>query len=503
MRKTVILFALLSLSLNIHCQGSSRGGGEQQQDIRKPAVAGQFYPADPEKLREQVENFLRRTKVVDIRGQILGIIAPHAGYMYSGWVAAHAFKQLIGKQFDVVVVISPSHVERFRGSSVYTKGGYETPLGVVPVDAKLAQKIASLNEWVYASDRGHRQEHLFRREHAVEVELPFLQIVLGDFKLVPIVMGTQSYKDCQALAQALAEALKGKKPLIVASSDLSHFHPYDKACKMDGELIKYIENYDYQGLARGLDSGEIEACGGGPIIATMMAAQKLGANRAKVLIYKNSGDVTGDKSSVVGYTAAILYKESKQIKEGKKVGVSLGLTDEEKRQLLEIARITIEKRVKGEKVPPFTVTSERLREPRGAFVTIKKHGMLRGCIGYVLPVKPLYQAVREMAEAAALRDYRFPPVTPDELEELQIEISALTVPKEIKDIHEIEVGKHGIIIEKGSYSGLLLPQVATEYGWDRITFLEETCRKAGLPKDAWKDKDTRIMVFSAEVFGEE
>lgn len=503
MRKIIILFALLSLPLNIHCRGSSKGGREQQKEIRKPAVAGQFYPADPEELSKQVGNFLKRAKLADIEGQILGVIAPHAGYMYSGWVAAQAFKQLIGKKFDVVVVISPSHVEWFEGSSVYTGAGYETPLGVVPVDVELAREIASVNKRVYTSDKGHQQERLFRREHAIEVELPFLQVVLGKFKLIPIVMGTQSYEDCRALAGALVKALRGKKPLIVASSDLSHYHPYDEACKMDGKLIKYIENYDYRGFSKGLASKEIEACGGGPIIATMMAAQKLGANKVKVLLYANSGDITGDKSRVVGYIAAILYKELKQIKEGKKVGVSLGLTDEEKKELLKIARITIEKRVKGERVPPFTVTSKRLQEPRGAFVTIEKHGILRGCVGYVLPIKPLYQAVREMAEAAALKDYRFPPVTPDELDELEIEISALTVPKEIKDIDEIEVGKHGIIIEKGSYNGLLLPQVATEYGWDRITFLEETCRKAGLPRDAWKDKDTRIMIFSAQVFGEE
>jgi len=235
------------------------------------------------------------------------------------------------------------------------------------------------------------------------------------------------------------------------------------------------------------------------MVAVMLAAKALGANWAKVLKYANSGDVTGDRSSVVGYMAAAIYRTSNPREKGK--GIDLGLTEEEKRTLHEIARAVIWNKAQGKEVPAFHITSERLKEPRGVFVTIKKHGELRGCIGYVRAIKPLWQAVMEMAEAAAFQDPRFPPVGPSELKDLEIEISVLTPLREIKDVKEIEVGKHGIMIERPPYySGLLLPQVATEYGWDRVTFLEQTCLKAGLPRNAWREPGTRIYVFSADIF---
>jgi AmmeMemoRadiSam system protein A len=209
----------------------------------------------------------------------------------------------------------------------------------------------------------------------------------------------------------------------------------------------------------------------------------------------NSGDVTGRKNAgnyVVGYMAAVLYQASEKS--------STGLTEEEKHFLHRIARRAIEDGVRGKPVPDLTVESRALMEKMGAFVTLKKRGQLRGCIGHIIGNKPLYKIVGEMAVAAAFNDPRFNPVTQAELSDLEIEISVLTPLRRIKHVDEIEVGKHGILMRKGFYSGLLLPQVATENGWDRKTFLEYTCLKAGLPKDAWKDKETIIYVFSAEVF---
>ncbi len=182
------------------------------------------------------------------------------------------------------------------------------------------------------------------------------------------------------------------------------------------------------------------------------------------------------------------------------VGVELGLAEDDKKMLHEIAKTTIFCQAKGEKIPQFEVTLEILKEKKGAFVSLHKHGQLRGCIGNIHAQKPLYLTVKEMAKAAAFEDPRFTQVTLEELEDLQIEISVLTPLKKVKDLKEIEVGKHGIYIVKGYCSGLLLPQVASEYGWDRETFLEHTCYKAGLPKDAWKDEDTEIFIFSAQVF---
>ncbi|HEX9912376.1 MAG TPA: AmmeMemoRadiSam system protein A, partial [candidate division Zixibacteria bacterium] len=248
----------------------------------------------------------------------------------------------------------------------------------------------------------------------------------------------------------------------------------------------------------------------------MIAAQELGANQSKVVKYANSGDVTGDKSQVVGYMSAVFYSPKVKVdtkknpgkssktrseKEDEKKKAESGLSNKDKALLLRIAKETIDCKVKGVKCPEYNVTSQILRENRGAFVTIKKQGMLRGCIGYIQAVKPLYQTVQEMAEAAALNDPRFSPVTKEELKDLEIEISALTPLKKITDVNQIQVGIHGILIRKGYNSGLLLPQVATENNWNRKTFLEQTCFKAGIyDKDCWKDKDTEIYIFSAEVF---
>ena len=348
-----------------------------------------------------------------------------------------------------------------------------------------------------------------RGEHAVEVELPFLQTVLGKFKLVAIVVGDQDYATCEALGQAMTKALEGENALIVASSDLSHYHPYQEAVRLDNIVMNHINSFDPDGLFKDLSASVCEACGGSPIVATMIAAKGLGADKAKALKYANSGDVTGDKSGVVGYMAAVMYnsqanpKKEKMKLEEKKVGVDLGLTEEDRKVLMEIARKTIECKVKGEKLPEFKVESPILKENRGAFVTIKEHGQLRGCIGYMEAEKPLYITVQEMAGAAALRDSRFPPVTTEELDKLELEISVLTPLRKIKDINEIEIGKHGIVLKKGYHQGVFLPQVATEQGWDRITFLEEICHKAGIyDKNCWKDKDAEIYIYSADVFEE-
>ena len=474
------------------------------EDVRRPAVAGSWYSDNPTELRRELEGYLAQAENYKL-ANIMGLVSPHAGYAYSGPVAAYAYKQLEGKRYETIVVVAPSHIEAFPFAAVYGRGGYQTPLGIIPVDVDLAKAIAENGTSVKISDRGHRQENIGRQEHSLEIQLPFLQIVLGDFKLVPIVMGDQSPEIVHQLAEAMAKSVKGKSVLLVASSDLSHFHPDDVARRLDAGIQERVEAYDYDGLLADLQSHTVEACGGGPICAVMEACKKLGATKSKVLRYATSADAPmGDSRQVVGYLAAAFYKENGE-QTGKKVsgGEAKPLSLEDKRTLMHIARTTIEHVVRGEDVPEFEVTSPDLLEDRGAFVTINSHGQLRGCIGYIIGVKPLYLTVREVAEAAALRDPRFPPVKPQELPDLELEISALSVPRTITDVNEIEVGVHGIIMRRGYNQGLLLPQVATEYGWDRQTFLEHTCRKAGLPKDAWKDEDTEIQIFSAEVFSEE
>jgi len=468
------------------------------KEIREPVVAGSWYSDNPEILSRELKGYLDNAMKGEIQGKIIALISPHAGYQYSGGVAAHAYKLIEGETFNAIVVVAPSHRALFKGASLYDRGGFRTPLGVIPIDEELSKRMMEKLKEIQFLPEAHAQEH------SLEIQLPFLQMVSKTFKLVPIVMEPYwSWETCQSLATTIAETVKGKNVLLIASSDLSHFHSYQKAVELDKRVLQHIERFDPEGLNRDLRQGRCEACGGGPIISIMLAAKALGANKGKVLKYLNSGDVTGDRSRVVGYAAGVFYKTAggtEKMREETKVGVDLGLSEQEKKTLHHIAKTVIENKAKGKTVPEFNVDSPILKENRGAFVTIQKKGQLRGCIGYIEGRGPLYRTVEEMAEAAAFRDPRFMPINEKELPELNIEISVLTPLKKITDINEIEVGKHGIYIIKRPFSGLLLPQVATEYGWDRQTFLEHTCNKAGLPSNAWKDKNTEIYIFSADIF---
>lgn len=477
------------------------------QKVRPPAVAGQFYPSDPKVLARTVDEFLARAAVEQTGGPLLALIAPHAGYEFSGQVAAYSYSLLKGRKIERVVVISPCHVDAFPYSSVYGGDAYATPLGNIPVDKEFAKRLATLSPLIQVSSRGHGEVQ-GRSEHSLEVQLPFLQRVLGQFKLVPIVMGQQGYEASRDLGVSLAKLLQGGKEgpsaeldtVIVASSDLSHYHPYDEAVRLDHATLNALEEYDYFNMSQNFERRIWEACGGGPIVAAMIAAERLGANKAIILKYANSGDVTGDKSRVVGYGAAALVAEKPERKEK---GARFSLSQQEKDELLRIAKKSVETAVRERKLYQVAAPGfETLRRDRGAFVTLKKKGQLRGCIGYIAPMKALYLTVRDVARAAALEDPRFRPVSVAELGELEYEISVLSPLRRVTDIKQIRVGQHGLLIKKGDYEGLLLPQVPTEEGWDRKTFLEQTCLKAGLPPQAWQDEDADLFMFSALVFGE-
>lgn len=468
-----------------------------KEEIRRPAVAGSFYPADPATLARQVREFLNRASKEEIPGKIVALVSPHAGYLYSGQVAAQAFKLVEGADFETVIVVAPSHRVFFQGASVYDRGGFETPLGTVSVDKDLCRKIMAESEILRFLPQGHSQEH------SLEVQLPFLQEALGKFSLAPIVIGDQSFATCQKVGQAIARGAKGKNVLLVASTDLSHFHSYDRAVKIDQVLLEDIRAFDPEKLQQDLEEEKAEACGGGPVIAVMIASRELGANESRVLSYRNSGDVTGDRSGVVGYAAAVFYRNPGAAEKAgarKRAGISLGLQEEEKKALRRIALAAIEGKLKGVRSAPAEKLGSNLQEKRGAFVSLHKSGRLRGCIGQIVPAKPLHQTIEDMAVAAAFDDPRFDPLTLREMKDLELEISVLTPMERLKNPDEIEIGRHGLYLKKGFCSGLLLPQVAVEYGWDRNTFLEETCRKAGLSRGAWKEKGTEIYIFSADIF---
>ena len=467
----------------------------QNQKVRQAGVAGAFYPADANELRKMVDGFLAQAVAPAIPGSVVALISPHAGYEYSGAVAAHAYALVKGRKPERVVVIAPSHYDAFGFSAVFDGEAYVTPLGTVPVDKAFAAKLASMSPLIKLSSQGHGS-----REHALEDQLPFLQRTLGQFKLVPIVMGDQSYDTCRALGVALAKLIQSSDTLIVASSDLSHFHTYDEAVKIDRKTLKAIQEWDYLSMSRNFATQVWEACGGGPIVAAMIASERLGATEAVLLKYANSGDVTGDHSRVVGYGALALVKAA-----GGQASAAppFSLTQAERDELLKLARTSVETAVRQHRAYDFKGSnSEALMQERGAFVTLKKNGELRGCIGYVAPVKPLSLTVRDVATYAALRDSRFSPVEPSELSQLQYEVSVLSPLRRVLDIKQIEVGKDGLVMRRGENEGLLLPQVPVEQHWNRATFLAETCRKAGLPADAWKDEQTDIFMFTALVFGD-
>ena len=271
------------------------------KDIRKSVIAGTWYPGSPKVLQADIEEFFFHAPGVRIDGSARGLIVPHAGYVYSGQIAAIAYKIIKSQTFDAVLVLGPSHRALFRGVSIYDRGGYETPLGIVPVDATLANDIMAQSEIISYVPAAHYEEH------SVEIQLPFLQVALGKFSFVPLVMGEQDLKTCEKLAESIVNAINGRNILIVGSSDLSHFHSYEKAVKLDSLVLKRIESMDGLGLLEDLEKNLSEACGGGPAAVTMMVSKKLGANRVKLLKYANSGDVTGDRRSVVGYASAIFY----------------------------------------------------------------------------------------------------------------------------------------------------------------------------------------------------
>ncbi len=489
--------ALLVTAPILHVRAAQETTG--QQKIRPAAVAGAFYPADPKELTQMIDDLLAEATPPPVDGEILAAVAPHAGYPYSGPVAAWTYAALKGHKYSRVVVIAPSHYVAFDFTSVYDGDAYTTPLGQVPVDKEFARRLAKMSSTIELSDKGH-QATPDAPEHSVEVELPWLQTILGNFELVPIVMGDQSYESSRALGVALAKMLRNDhETLVLASSDLSHYHTYDNAETIDHKTLHALEAWDYLSMSRNFETRVWEACGGAPIVAAMIYAERLGANKAEVLKYANSGDVTSDHSRVVGYSADLFVKSA----HAADAVPPFSLTDAEKAELLAVARKSVEYMIqRNEPYAPSPSASETLDREYGAFVTLTEGGALRGCIGYTSPVKPLYITVRDTATLAALRDPRFPPVTAPELPRLAYEISVLSPLRRVTDIEQIKVGRDGLLMKNSDSEGLLLPQVPVEQKWDRPTFLEQTCAKAGMNVNCWKDENTDIFSFTAVVFNE-
>lgn len=467
---------------------------EAVQSIRPPK-AGQsgFYPSDESALKKLTDKYLERVNPPLISDRIYGLICPHAGYIYSGEVAAYAYRLLAGRHYDTVIILGPSHYVEVPGAAVPDEDAFETPYGNVRLNRQMISRLVEDVAGVEIESRAHSEEH------SIEVQLPLLQSVLSDFQIVPIVLGMPSFAFIKELARGLKKVLLGNdQVLLIASTDLSHYHSYETASRLDRKTIDTVLSLDPETLYHSMNNGEVELCGAAGVMTLMETFADWGDMNIELLRYQNSGDVTGDHSHVVGYGSFVIHGPVKQA-----TARSDELSDEERSLLLDIARKSIHSALSGQK-PKYDILPEsRLNFKRGAFVTLKEHGELRGCIGYTEPLFPLAETVQRAAVAAATEDPRFEPVRADELDSIKIEISALTSLIQVNSIEEIEIGKHGLVIEKGMYKGLLLPQVAIEQGCNRKEFLDHTCIKAGLSPGAWSDPDTKIFLFSAEVFGEE
>ncbi|MCM8761054.1 MAG: AmmeMemoRadiSam system protein B [Candidatus Omnitrophica bacterium] len=470
-------------------------------DVKDADLAGSWYAASGMDLERELRGYLDAAQPDKIDGDIFAVIAPHAGYKFSGAVAAYSFKAAKAKKVNTVVLIGFTHRLPFDGISIYDRGSFRTPLGDISVDTNLASAIAMRSDRIFFYPRA------FSDENSIEMEIPFIQLVFKGASIVPIAFGTQSYNDAVILADALAAALRGRDDvLVVASTDMSHYHPYAKANEIDAHAISLIENMKAKELYDEARLGICELCGLMPVTATILAAQRLGFADIKVLKYANSGDTWGDKSRVVGYLSAVIYRKTPATDGGgpvKEEESKMILNQSQKKRLLQIARESMTSFVKDGKRKVFNESDPVLNEPMGAFVTLREDGELRGCIGNMVAHGPLYKTVADMAIEAATSDPRFQPVSSDELDRIEVEVSVLSPLKKVASLDEIKIPGNGVLVRRGFRSGVYLPQVATETGWSKEEFMSSLCaHKAGLPADAWKDPSTEIYIFTAEVFAE-
>ena len=399
-----------------------------------------------------------------------------------------------------MVLLGFCHRAPFRGISIYKEGYFNTPLGAIEVDSDFASKLM-------ACVRGASfYPPAFTGENSVEMQLLFIKKVLPEARVVPIAFGGSSFANCEMVASALADMTKGRDDvLIVASTDMSHYHTAAEARKIDLASVELLRNFAAKEIYDKSTKGEQIFCGYMPVATVLLAAKKTGADKINILQYANSGNITGDMKNVVGYTSAVIYRDSAASVDESKVKAKGGamLNDSQRKILLRIAREAITAYLKTGKVLQVKEDDPVLNKEMGAFVTLHEKNELRGCIGNIIGKGPLYLTVRDMAIESATGDPRFSKVTPDEMKDIDIEISVLSELEKVKNADEIELGTHGVLIRKGFSSGVFLPQVATETGWTKEEFLSCLCtHKAGLLPDAWKTGEADMYIFTAEVFGE-
>ncbi|MBI4187279.1 MAG: AmmeMemoRadiSam system protein B [Chloroflexi bacterium] len=423
--------------------------------LRSPAVAGQFYPASPAELRAMLDRMIDKKAE---KQDAVGLLSPHAGYIYSGPVAGAVMSRVELK--DTFIILGPNHTGRGKPFSIMTQGAWRTPLGDVKIDSELGKRILAASSCLQEDSLAHQYEH------SIEVQIPFLQHLKSDVMIVPIVLADATGEACKQIGRELAAAIKqsGREVAIIASSDMTHYESQEAAREKDTRAIEAILELDGDGLLERIARLNISMCGYAPAVCLISAARELGATRAELVKYQTSGDTTGDYSSVVGYAGVIVP--------GKKT-----------HPLVKLAKDTVEKYVREGKViqPPAELTPQ-MKERAGVFVSIHKLGELRGCIGTLEPMtKNAAEEIIVNAISSATRDPRFPPIAPGELADLEYSVDVLTRPEPVSGRDQLEPCRYGCIVECGFRRGLLLPDLE---GVDTVEQqIEICCRKAGIAPD--------------------
>lgn len=511
-RVMMTAMALFMMFVNLSC-----GHGQEHVHVirakgdtlhledRKSCADGRFYPQHPDKLKFMLSNLFSRAKDKETQ-QALAVIVPHAGYVFSGSVAASGINQINKDQeYEHIFIIGSSHTTAFNSASIYNKGHYQTPLGNVHVDISTATELINDHDCFIFEPEAHI------KEHSIEVILPFLQHTMKKhMNIVPIIIGAHSSDVCKQIGSALKPYFN-KHNLFIISSDFSHYPTYQVAQEVDKETAGAILKNDPQELIEiirkhkreNIPQLQTSMCGWTSALAVLSITQEMDDVDVKIIDYQNSGDSrAGNKEKVVGYYSIVFSLNSKNETSMEQ----FDLTKDEKEILLKMARESIVHYLEGKKVPEIDPSdiSLALKEHYGAFVTLHKNGKLRGCIGRFKIDGPLYKTIQQMAVSAASRDPRFSEVTKEEIEEIDIEISVLSPMRKIESINEFELGRHGIYIKKGSRSGTFLPQVAETTGWNKEEFIGHCARdKAGIGWDGWKDDDAEVYIYEAKIFSEE
>lgn len=487
-----------------------------KENTRDYLTTGNWYPRSPDRLNAMLDEFFSRAGTKDIPGKITGIIGPHAGFTYSGQCLANAYKQLqnpaAGGNIHRVILLGVSHSKGYYGAAVSTFDFNSTPLGKIPVDTAVTKKLAE--------EKHFRVDNMaLQREHSLENHLPFLQKALGtkEFKIVPILFSFLEKKDFKPMAETIKKYID-ENTLVVASTDLTHYGPSfgytpfrkdlkANLTKLDMGIIKPIIGFDFDAYHAYKQKTGITMCGFIPV-GVMIAIFDDNAHTGSLVDYNKSGDMNNDYSHSVSYASIIISKDNKEKKTGgeKAMNSPSGLNKKEQKELLRIARDTLAHYLeKGDYPEDFDkkyALSENLKVVTGVFVTLKKKGHLRGCIGSIIGREPLYLGVRNNAVNSAVKDYRFPNVKETELNDIDIEISVMTPLQPLDDYKKIRLGTDGVIIKRGRSQAVYLPQVATETGWNIDQFLGHLCQKAGLPSNSYTEAGMEFYIFQAQVFGE-